>query len=54
MENSVGLYVHYVLIMHVKFLANQMLFVIRFVNSSFMHNFFFKFKHLINEIIIDF
>ena len=40
MEKFVGLYVNYILIMHVKFLASQMLSGIRFVNSYFMHNFF--------------
>ena len=34
-----GLHVLYVLIMHVKFRSNQMLFTIRSINLCFVHNF---------------
>ena len=45
----VGLHVIYVLIMHVKFLTNRMLFNIWSINLFFKYNF----KHLIDDIIID-
>ena len=35
----VGLHILYVLNMHVKFHTNQMLFIIRSINSSFIHYF---------------
>ena len=35
----VGLHILYVLNMHVKFYTNQMLFIIRSINSSFIHYF---------------
>ena len=39
-ENSTfGLHVLYVLNMHANFHTNRMLFIIRFINSSFMHHF---------------
>ena len=41
----------------VKFYENQMLFIIWSVNLFFMHNFILqnlKFKHLIDDIAIDF
>ena len=57
-KNSiVGLYVYYVLSTHIKFRANQMLFIIWSKNPYFMHNFKYKnmkFKHLIDDMVIDF
>ena len=35
----VGLHILYVLNMHAKFYTNQMLFIIRSINSSFIHYF---------------
>ena len=43
--------------MHVKFYANQILFNIWYLDSSFMHNFYIKenlkFKNIIYEIVIN-
>ena len=53
----VGLYVLYVLNMHVKFCLNRMLFIIQLKNIIFMHNFLPQklenFKHTIDDIVID-
>ena len=43
--------------MHVKFRTNFILFTIQSINLFFMHNFRlqkFKFKHVIDDIVIDF
>ena len=43
--------------MHVKFRTNFILFIIQSINLFFMHNFRlqkFKFKHVIDDIVIDF
>ena len=53
----IGLYVLYVLNMHVKFCSNRMLFIIQLKNIIFMHNFLPQklenFKHTIDDIAID-
>ena len=52
----VGLHILYVLNMHVKFHTNQMLFIIRSINSSFMYYFKLqkpKFIQLIDDMTID-
>ena len=54
---TVKLHIYYIFDMHVKFCVNQILFTIRFINLFFlMYNLVYKnlkFKHLINDIIID-
>ena len=53
----VGLYVIYVLNMHVKFCSNRMLFIFQSKNIIFMHNFLPQklenFKHIIDNIATD-
>ena len=54
---TVGLHVLYVLNIHANFHNNWMLFIIQFINSSFIHYFKlqkFEFKQLIVEITINF
>ena len=55
---TVGSHVFYVLNIHVKFCANHILFTIQSISLFFMLNFKvqkkLKFKHLTNDIAIDF
>ena len=51
----VGLLILYVLNIYVNFNSNQMLFIIQFINSSFMHYFNLqklKFNQLIDDMTI--
>jgi len=53
---EIELHILYVLNIHIKFLVNQILFTIQFINIFVIHNFRiqnFLFKHLIDNIIID-
>ena len=52
----VGLLILYVLNIYVNFNSNQMLFIIQFINSPFMHYFNLqklKFNQLIDDMTID-
>ena len=53
---TVGLYVLYFLNIHTNIHANQLLFIIRSINSNFIHYFKlqkFELKQLINDMTID-